>query len=119
MSKMNEKFALFAFNGDPMCFIHVILNALDLHEKGYDVRVVVEGSATKLISQFENKDNPFYDLYKELEKKELIDCFCKACSNKMGTMEELAKKGFPFCDEMMGHPSMSKYVEQGYTIITF
>ena len=27
---MKKKYALFAFNGDPMCFIHVILNALDL-----------------------------------------------------------------------------------------
>jgi hypothetical protein len=25
-----NKFALFVFNGDPMCFIHVLLNALDM-----------------------------------------------------------------------------------------
>ncbi len=45
---MGEKFALFAFNGDPMCFIHVVLNALDLDKKGFEVKVIVEGSATKL-----------------------------------------------------------------------
>lgn len=28
-----KKVALFAFNGDSMCFIHVLLNALDLKEE--------------------------------------------------------------------------------------
>ena len=28
-----KKIALFVFNGDPMCFIHVLLNALDLDSK--------------------------------------------------------------------------------------
>ena len=32
-----EKVALFAFNGELMCFIHVLLNAIDMKEKGYDV----------------------------------------------------------------------------------
>ncbi len=102
-----------------MCFIHVILNALDLHKKGYDVRVIVEGSATKLAYQIENQDNPFYDKYQELKKLGLINCFCKACSNKMGSLNKVKELGFPICDELMGHPSMAKYIEQGYSIITF
>lgn len=42
-----KKTALFVFNGDPMCFIHVLLNALDVRKKGCEVKIVVEGSATK------------------------------------------------------------------------
>ncbi len=49
---MNGKYALFAFNGDPMCFIHVILNTLDLNDRGYKVKVIVEGSACKLAAEF-------------------------------------------------------------------
>ena len=116
---MSEKFALFAFNGDPMCFIHVILNALDLNKKGYEVKVIVEGSATKLAGQFENEENPFYKQYQNLKNAGLIDCFCKACSNKMESLEEVEKLGFKTCDELLGHPSMRKYIELGYTIITF
>jgi hypothetical protein len=44
---MTEKIALVAFNGEPMCFVHVLLNALDMHERGYDVKVIIEGSATR------------------------------------------------------------------------
>jgi hypothetical protein len=119
MLEMVEKFALFAFNGDPMCFIHVILNALDMKEKGFEVKVIVEGSATKLATEFENNNNPFYKQYEKLKNSELIDCFCKACSNKMGTLEKVEEMGFSTCNEMMGHPSMAKYISQGYTIITF
>jgi hypothetical protein len=37
------KFALFAFRKEPMCFIHVLLNALQLNKFGYEVKVVLEG----------------------------------------------------------------------------
>jgi hypothetical protein len=37
-----KKYALFVFNGDPMCFIHVLLNALDMHARQDTVRVILE-----------------------------------------------------------------------------
>ncbi len=37
------KFALFVFNGDPMCFVHVLLNAFDMKEKGHESAIVIEG----------------------------------------------------------------------------
>jgi hypothetical protein len=37
----------------------------------------------------------------------------------MGSLEDVEKIGFPTCSELMGHPSMAKYIEDGYTIITF
>jgi len=40
-----RKTVLFVFNGDPMCFIHVLLNALDMKEKGHEAGIVVEGAA--------------------------------------------------------------------------
>ena len=44
-----KKIRMFVFNGDPMCFIHVLLNAIDMHEKDYDVKIVIEGASTKLL----------------------------------------------------------------------
>ncbi|MBD3197279.1 MAG: cytoplasmic protein [Candidatus Lokiarchaeota archaeon] len=116
---MTKKFALFAFNGEECCFLHVILNALEMNEKGYDVKVIIEGEACKLAGEFENKQNPKYSLYKKLWDSGLIDCFCKACSNMMETLDIVEKLEFPTCSEMSGHPSMLKYIEKGYEIITF
>ena len=42
-----KKVALFAFNGELMCFIHVLLNALDMNKKGYEVKIVIEGSGPR------------------------------------------------------------------------
>ena len=116
---MSDKYALFAFNGDPMCFIHVIINALDLKKRGNKVKVIIEGSATKLANEFENKENHFYEMYQRLKDAKVIDCFCKACSAQTGTIKMVRKLGFPLCDELFGHPSMGKYLEKGFTIITF
>ena len=46
-----KKVRLLAFEGDPMCCIHIFLNALDMKEKGYDVKVVIEGTATKAAAE--------------------------------------------------------------------
>ncbi len=52
MYKSCKKFALFAFNGDPMCFVHVLLNALDMKERGNEVKIILEGASVKLIPEF-------------------------------------------------------------------
>ena len=39
---MEKKVAIFAFNGKPMCFVHALLNTLDMKEKGYDVKLIIE-----------------------------------------------------------------------------
>ncbi len=45
--KIRGKVAIFAFNGDLICFAHVMLNALEMREKDYDVKMIIEGSAKK------------------------------------------------------------------------
>jgi hypothetical protein len=42
-----KKVVLFAFNGETMCFIHVLLNGLDMKANGYDIKIVIEGDGYK------------------------------------------------------------------------
>ena len=58
-----KKVALFALNGEFMCFIHVLLNGLDMKENGDEVKIVLEGAATKLIPEIAQKGNPMHHLY--------------------------------------------------------
>jgi len=116
---MSEKVVLVAFNGEPMCFVHVLLNALDMHEKGFDVKVVIEGSATKLVNELNQNENPFNSMYQKVIELGLIDCVCKACAVKMNSLDGSKEQGLSSCNEMNGHPSLAKYMEQGYQIITF
>ncbi len=116
---MTKKVALFAFNGDPMCFIHVLLNTLDFKEKGYDVALVIEGSATKLITDIRKEEHQLNKLYTKVKESGAIDCVCKACANKMGTLEAAEKENLPVCGPMMGHPSMADYMDRGYEVLIF
>jgi len=36
-----------------MCFIHVLLNALDMQAKGYAPKIIIEGAAVKLIPELD------------------------------------------------------------------
>lgn len=50
---------------------------------------------------------------------QLIEGVCRACSNKMGTLEAAQKEGLRLLDDMSGHPSMETYRREGFEIITF
>lgn len=112
-------YCLYAFNGEMMCFVHVLLNALDMKGKGTECTIVFEGASVKLIPELEKKDNPFSALYAKARDAGLIDGACKACSSKMGVLDAVKEAGIPLLDDMSGHPSMSNYMIRGYTILTF
>ncbi len=114
-----KKIALFAFNGDPMCFIHVLLNALDMHANGQEARIVMEGAATQLIPELGKPGNPLQPLWKKTRALDLVDGVCKACSNKMGTLASAEDQKLKLLDEMSGHPSMARYMAEGFEVITF
>ena len=49
---------LFVFNGDFLCFIHVMLNALDMKDRGNETGIVIEGSAVRLLPDLAQVQNP-------------------------------------------------------------
>ena len=114
-----KKTALFVFNGDPMCFIHVLLNALDMKAKAYDVRVVIEGAAVQLVPELEKAEHPLHVLWGKVKDAGLVDGVCRACSNKLGVLEAAQAQGLTLLDDMSGHPSMAGYRDRGYEMITF
>ena len=127
-----KKFALFAFNGDPMCFIHVLINALEFKAQGHETTLVIEGSAVKLASllddgagweEFKAAKPKMHELltaqFAAVREAGLISCVCRACSVQLGALEAVERAGLPLCAELKGHPSMARYVAEGYEILTF
>ncbi|MFO8084151.1 MAG: cytoplasmic protein [Desulfobacterales bacterium] len=114
-----KKVVLFVFNGDPVCFIHVLLNALDMKAKGYDCRIVVEGSATKIIPELELEQNPLHVLWNKVKNSQIVEGVCRACSHKMGVLKDIESQGLKLLDDMAGHPGMAAYRDRGFEIITF
>ncbi len=116
---MNRKVVLVAFNGDPTCFVHVLLNALDFKEKGFDVKIVMEGSATGLVRDLAEPGQPLSALYARVVQAGLIDCVCRACASKMKALESAERQELAICADMSGHPSLADYLIRGYQILTF
>ena len=113
-----RKVAIFAFKGNPICFIHVLLNALDLHEKGADVKIILEGEATGLVVDLKKPENPLHKLYSKVKDLALIHAVCRACAVKMGSLQAVEEEGLSLADDMSGHAGMAPYLDQDYEIIT-
>ncbi|MFO7748975.1 MAG: cytoplasmic protein [Desulfobacteraceae bacterium] len=114
-----KKFALFVFNGDPICFVHVLLNALDMKAKENEAQIIMEGASVKLIPDLVKSENPLNSLWKKVLDQGLVAGACKACSHKLGTLEAAKKQNLTLLDDMTGHPAMATYRQDGFEIITF
>ncbi len=110
-----KKIAFFAFKGNPICFVHVLLNAIDLVEKGHQATIIMEGEAVTIIKELEESQNP---LYLKSKKMGLFSCICRACSAKLGVLEFNETVGIPVTGDLAAHPSMLQYLAEGYQIIT-
>ncbi len=114
-----KKVAMFVFNGDPICFIHVLLNGLDMDKRNNEVKIIIEGAATKLIPELADKGNPLNGLWEKAKNYGIIEGVCRACANKMGTLAAAEDQDLALLDDMDGHPGMARFREMGCEIITF
>lgn len=113
-----RKVAICAFRGDPMCFVHVLLNALDMHEKGLEGKIIMEGESVKLIPEMEKPENFLHNLYVKAKDLGLIVAVCRACSQKLGVIGAVESSGLPIVADMAGHVSLGAFINNGYEIIT-
>ena len=114
-----KKIVIFAFRGDPMCFIHVLLNGIDLHEKGMGGLIVLEGEALKLVPDMSQPGHMLNMLYEKAKNAGILHGACKACSVKLKVDKAIENQDLPFISDMSGHPSMAAFIKDGYEVITF
>lgn len=110
-----KKILFYGMTGEKMCFHHILMNALDLNAAADDVKIIFEGASVKLVSVFEEENNP---LYRKVKEAGLIAGICLACSKVLDVYEANLKAGLPMLDDMTGHAGMKKYLEDGYDVIS-
>lgn len=110
-----KKVLFYSMTGEKMCFQHILLNAIDLHGNGAQVKIIFEGASVKLVPVLEKENNPLYKKAKDLN---LIAGICFACSKAMGVYEENQKTGLKMLDDISGHAGMKNYIDEGYTVIS-
>jgi len=87
--------------------------------KGHEAKIIIEGASVKLIPELVKPGMPLNGLWKKNLAAGLVEGVCKACSNKLGTLEAAKEQGLTILDDMSGHPSMVAYQDKKYQIITF
>jgi hypothetical protein len=96
-------------------FTHIMMNVLDLNNKGNEVGVVFESEGCKLVLHYDENKNDKFEKLKELK---LIASVCKACAQGMGALESAEKQNLPIHDEMWGHTPLEKWIAQGYELVS-
>jgi len=114
-----HKIVFFAFRDHPLCFIHVLLNSLDMAEKGMEGRIVLEGESVTLVPVMADPGHLLHPLYRKAKAQGLILGACRACCNKLHMTDAMAQEGIPLIGEMSGHPAMSDFIQNGYSVLTF
>ncbi len=107
-----QLFVLFNFNKG--IFTHILLNVLDLAEKGYDVGVIFESEACKFITEFEGKQ---YEKYEQLKEKKLVFAVCEVCAKAMGALESAERQGLLIKGELSGHPPLRDWIKLDYDVM--
>lgn len=110
-----EKILYYGMTGEKSCFMHVLMNALDLNNSGVEVKIIFEGASVKLVPVFEKESNPLYKKAKELG---LIVGVCKACSVQLGVYDEIKDLNLTFLTDMNGHAGQKEYIFNDYKVIS-
>ncbi|MBN2795108.1 MAG: hypothetical protein JXR88_06865 [Clostridia bacterium] len=111
-----KKYLFYVMRGQKMCFVHVLLNALDLKEAGHEVKIILEGESVTLPQILEEEK---FGLYFKAKEKGLFAGVCYACSLQLKVLDYNEKLDYPLIKDMNGHAGIKAYIEEGYEILNF
>lgn len=110
-----KKILFYAMTGEKSCLLHVLMNAVDLHAKGHDVKVIFEGRSVILPALLSEEKNPHWVKAKE---QGLLAGICLACAKMLNVFDQVEPLGLPMLNDMFGHAGMAPYVAEGYEVIS-
>lgn len=97
---------------------HALLYCKDFLEKGHGAKLVFDGAGTEWVPELMKPEHKLHPLFKEIQAKGSIDAICDFCAGAFGVKDLAQKSTIPMRSEFQGHPSIAKYVSEGYQILT-
>src|SRR5258708_2491497 len=97
--------------------LHAMLYATELKKKGHDVVLIFDGAGTEWAEALSRPDNKLHPVYQKLMDSGVVEVVCDFCSTAFKVKDALAKEGAHFEGEYQGHPSIAKWVDQGYQLV--
>jgi hypothetical protein len=98
-----------------------VVNALELakelQEHNDDVQIIFDGAGTEWIPVLEDESHDVHPLYASV--KDSIYGVCQFCAKAFGVFKAVKKSGISLLDEYDQHPSLRRFIADGYQIVTF
>ena len=120
-----RKLLFLLFSDDTCRQNHAFMYALDLHKKGYEVRIIIEGLATKVLTEIALADSRTGELLREAHQVGILAGACARASSGCASgdpdrdVAEIARThGIVLLSDMDGHANIEPFVRNGYEVVT-
>ena len=125
---MQRKILFIVFAEDVCRQLHAFMYANDLHSKGYQTKVIVEGMATRLLSDLDKAPTRLQKAVADAKASGLIAGACLQASSGCGSPEDHNKdhnivdaiqaQGIGFLSDLDNHAGIEPFLREGYEVIT-
>jgi hypothetical protein len=117
---MSNKVAIFVYEplaGDMSRAYRGLKTALEFVQAGDDVAVVFDGSGVETLAAISDTGNNLNGILQEIKSN--VDGACSFCATSHKVAEAIAAAGYKLLTDFQGEASVRKYVNDGYTILSF
>ena len=96
--------------------------AYDFKQRAHEIVVLFQGAGTRWAQLLEEEDHPAHALYRAVANE--VIGVSHACAGVFGAKEGAVENGFELIStnavpDTAGLPSLARYSEQGYAVLTF
>ena len=96
---------------------NALTSVREFKQEGQEVTLIFDGAGTKWIGELSDPDHKYNRHFESV--KDEIQGACGYCARAFGVKDEVQESGVELLGEFEGHPSLAKFVAQGYQVITF
>jgi len=119
-----RKILFLLFSDDACRQNHALRYALDLHEKGHAVKLILEGPATRMVSALGAPDSATGALLRRASAAGLVAGACGRASSGCASDDPTHKvadvarsAGVRLLADLDGHAGIEPYVREGYELV--
>lgn len=123
MAAMQRKILFVLFAEDVCRQLHAFLYVNDLHRKGYQTKLIVEGMATRLLMDLEQAPHGLQKAVADAKAAGLIagaclqaSCGCGSATDQK-TIDAIQVQGVDLLKDLDNHAGIEPFVREGYEIV--
>lgn len=120
---MPRKILFVVFAEDVCRQLHAFMYANDLHRKGYQTRIIMEGMATRLLADLEQAPPKLQKAVADAKTAGLIAGACLQAATGCGSAEDrdivdaIKARGVGFLSDLDNHAGIEPFIRDGYQIV--